>query len=207
MPTGSTLMGCIEFTEHDLALPEESVAKRSGADALAVEVARMHGLRVGDMLGPSRNPALTRARADLYRRLRACGWSYPMIGRFCGGRDHTTVMSALGALKRGLLHGRGVPTCWNCRMTEGAHERKPMWRGVYSPLLCAVGGKTWAPGGPPVRGPRIAEALEEARRANALAASSPYERRRAAAGEVAEEERSGAEPGGAGPARRGQDPP
>jgi chromosomal replication initiation ATPase DnaA len=63
-------------------------------DAIAYDVAIAHGLPVGDVMSRSRMPHLCRARADIYRRLREQGWSYPAIGRWAG-RDHATIMNAL----------------------------------------------------------------------------------------------------------------
>jgi len=158
-------MGCVEFTEADLSIGLAELPGKSGADAMAFEVARAHGVRLADMLGPSRYAALARARADLYRRLRQCGWSYPMIGSFVGGRDHTTVMAALGMLRRSPGTSQGPAVCRRCRFSEGAHVRRPLMRGVWSPLLCPTGGGQWEPG-PRRPPPRISEALEEVRRAN-----------------------------------------
>jgi chromosomal replication initiation ATPase DnaA len=95
-------MSAIEFTEEDIERASSrqapSLAKAHGtAEQAAEEVAKRHGVRVRDMLGPSRLAHLVRARADLYRVLRAppFSWSLPAIARFAGGRDHTTILSAL----------------------------------------------------------------------------------------------------------------
>jgi chromosomal replication initiation ATPase DnaA len=66
----------------------------------AREVARRYGLPVSQLLGPSSTPharsgTAPAARRELYAVLRSRGWSYPQIGRFCGGRDHTTVIQAI----------------------------------------------------------------------------------------------------------------
>jgi chromosomal replication initiation ATPase DnaA len=93
-------MGVVEFSEEQLSridhsLSQTVIQRRATAQALAMKVARMHGLTVEEMLGRRRFVHLAEARADLYRELRAKGWSFPAIGHFCGQRDHTTVMAAL----------------------------------------------------------------------------------------------------------------
>ena len=95
-------MSAIEFSQDDLERAVSRVtlglAKAHGsAEQAAEEVARRHGVRVREMLGPCRETHLVRARLDLYRVLRAepFSWSYPSIGRFVGGRDHTSILYAL----------------------------------------------------------------------------------------------------------------
>jgi chromosomal replication initiation ATPase DnaA len=93
-------MSAVEFTEQDLerAHVVHGLTKAHGtAEQAAKEVAQRHGVRLREMLGPSRETHLVRARLELYRILRAppFSWSYPSIGRFVGGRDHTTIISAV----------------------------------------------------------------------------------------------------------------
>lgn len=56
-------------------------------------VAHAYDVTVDELLAHNRSPRPTRARHDLWRRLRERGWSYPEIGRLVGF-DHTTVMYA-----------------------------------------------------------------------------------------------------------------
>lgn len=51
------------------------------------------------LIARTRAPAACDARADLYRRLLDFGWSFPRIGKLVG-RDHTTIISAVGMRKR-----------------------------------------------------------------------------------------------------------
>lgn len=93
-------MGCIEFTPEDLGRAPEKVLTGLPFDphALAEQVAHRWGTTCGEMFAKSpgaRGKHLLAARADLYAELRARRWSYPMIGKFCGDRDHTTVILAL----------------------------------------------------------------------------------------------------------------
>jgi|HubBroStandDraft_1064217.scaffolds.fasta_scaffold308785_2 chromosomal replication initiation ATPase DnaA len=92
-------MSAVEYTEQDLerAHVVRSLTKAHGtADQAAEEVAQRHGVRLREMLGPSRETHLVRARLDLYRILRAepFRWSLPSIGRFVN-RDHTSILYAL----------------------------------------------------------------------------------------------------------------
>ena len=92
-------MSATELTEFDLAARSVGGVSHD-ADAIAGEIAHRHGITVVDLKGPSRVAHLSRARHELYRRLRELGWSFPTIGRFVGGRDHTTVIKALWSSKR-----------------------------------------------------------------------------------------------------------
>jgi chromosomal replication initiator protein len=71
------------------------------------EVAAEHHVRPRDVLGPRRFRKLVRARWDAMARIRALTRpdgkppSYPQIGEWLGGRDHTTVMHGLERLAEG----------------------------------------------------------------------------------------------------------
>lgn len=57
------------------------------------EVAEQTGFTKHEIIGPQRNVDLVAARHYLMWRLRReTTWSLPEIGRFLGGRDHTTVL-------------------------------------------------------------------------------------------------------------------
>jgi len=61
--------------------------------AIAQRVADKHRLTVADLKGPSRERRIAWPRQELMAELYATGrLSYPVIGAFLGGRDHTTVM-------------------------------------------------------------------------------------------------------------------
>lgn len=70
-------------------------------DKIKNEVARAHGMIVGDMLSKEkRSPRYVRARRELYFRLQQeLGWSLQEIGDYVK-RDHTTVLHALNTLKK-----------------------------------------------------------------------------------------------------------
>ena len=65
--------------------------------AIIEEVARAHGVRVADILGPCRERPLVKARHEAIRRVHQArpNMSTPEIGRMFN-RDHKTILSALG---------------------------------------------------------------------------------------------------------------
>ena len=141
-------MSAIEFTPEQLELAGDDSRggkRRLPADTLARTIASRHGLTVTEMLGPSRLRHVVVARAELYRALRAQGWSYPAIGRFAGHRDHTTIMAAIGAgssaaSRRARLRPV-VPkpkprVCSGCRRPEAEHVRLALGGGLYSSPAC-----------------------------------------------------------------------
>lgn len=61
---------------------------------IAAEVAGRHGISVTDLRGPNRRRALSWPRQDFMARALETGrFSLNQIGRFLGGRHHTTVLS------------------------------------------------------------------------------------------------------------------
>lgn len=59
-------------------------------------VAAKYGQDVDDLIGPSRTRPLVEARhVAIYLTRNLTDYSYPMIGRFFGGRDHSTCISAV----------------------------------------------------------------------------------------------------------------
>lgn len=64
------------------------------------EEAARAGLKVDDILGPSRAPPIVAARSyAMWRARKEIGWSFPEIGRVFH-RDHTTVMYAVNKIER-----------------------------------------------------------------------------------------------------------
>jgi len=101
-------MGIAEFTPEQLeqgaVLRPKTIATRVPATVsleaqqLAEEIAHRWGATASEMLSNrpgSRVKHLAAARTELYVALRARGWSYQAIGKFAGGRDHTTVIAAV----------------------------------------------------------------------------------------------------------------
>lgn len=68
---------------------------------LAEEVAHRHGLTLEDLKGPSRRQEISQPRQEAMALICAeRRWSLPQIGRFFGGRDHTTVLHGARAHER-----------------------------------------------------------------------------------------------------------
>lgn len=60
---------------------------------IATRVALSHGLTLRDLVGRSAKRRESWPRQESYAEMRKTGlFSYPQIGRFHGGRDHTTVI-------------------------------------------------------------------------------------------------------------------
>jgi chromosomal replication initiation ATPase DnaA len=63
------------------------------AERIVAEVAERHGLTAADLKGPSRLKHISHPRQEAMAALYITGrYSLPGIGRFLGGRDHTTVL-------------------------------------------------------------------------------------------------------------------
>lgn len=77
--------------------------------ALVEDIARKHGVDVKDVRGASRHRPVVLARCEAIRAVSKARptWSYPVLGRFFGNRDHTTIMYHLD--KSG--QGRHVCRC------------------------------------------------------------------------------------------------
>jgi len=63
--------------------------------ALHAIVVDDHGLTWAQVVGPTRTARYVAARMDVYAVLRGRGWSFPRIGNFMNGRDHTTIMYSI----------------------------------------------------------------------------------------------------------------
>lgn len=73
---------------------------RTRAQQLVAEIAHKHGLTYADLIGPRRFHRLVVVRDEAMAAVRKLStdrlsYSLPMIGRIFGGRDHTTVLTAI----------------------------------------------------------------------------------------------------------------
>jgi hypothetical protein len=60
------------------------------------EIAMKHGLKLGDLVGPSRSLKIAHPRQEAMWALKQENrWSLPRIGQLLGGRDHTTVLHGI----------------------------------------------------------------------------------------------------------------
>jgi hypothetical protein len=76
---------------------EGSKPDRETARAILAEVAERHGVTVIDVIGPGRFKKIVAARYEAIGIIAATHWhwSLPQLGRFFGGRDHTTIIHAI----------------------------------------------------------------------------------------------------------------
>lgn len=83
---------------------------------IKVAVAKRYRVSIADLEGPCRKREFAKPRqiamALSYRKLKAFGYSLPMIGRAFGDRDHTTVLHACRKLgtKGAVKTGQRGPT-------------------------------------------------------------------------------------------------
>ena len=102
----------ISLWKHEL-----STVPHPSPREIATTIAKRNGLTLEDLRGPSRRREVAwprqEAMAAVYAR---CNVSLPWVGRFFGGRDHTTVMHAIRQVEK-----RSGESPQDERSTEGAH--------------------------------------------------------------------------------------
>lgn len=79
-------------TVSDQPIPKPPKADARLSTRILYDVATRHNMTVQEMIGKDRRPRYTRARQEAMYLLRQAGYSYPQVGRFVGGRDHTTAL-------------------------------------------------------------------------------------------------------------------
>jgi hypothetical protein len=62
---------------------------------LAAQIAHYHEIAVEDLIGHSRKRHICLARLEFYSWARQTGNGLVKIGKFCGGRDHSTVLGGI----------------------------------------------------------------------------------------------------------------
>jgi chromosomal replication initiator protein len=88
----------VDSRRLDASAVREFIGRRNGQRRpplreIAAVVAKQFGLRLGDLRGPSRRRSLVTARdLAIYLARTLGGESFVEIGRFFGGRDHTTIL-------------------------------------------------------------------------------------------------------------------
>lgn len=76
--------------------PPRKLAGARPMRQIAHEMAVRHELTLEDLKGPDRSKRIARVRFAAMAAIRhQTGFSFPQIGAFFGGRDHTTVMHAI----------------------------------------------------------------------------------------------------------------
>ena len=70
-------------------------------------VLRKHGISWRDACKRSQRWKYAQCRFEIYAQLNAYGWSLSQIGRLCGKRDHTTVLSGIRRfIKQNMTEGQ-----------------------------------------------------------------------------------------------------
>jgi chromosomal replication initiation ATPase DnaA len=62
---------------------------------ITANVATRYGYSSEEIRGPRRFKMLVKARKEVYAKAYDAGYSLKEIGRYLGGRDHTTIMGGL----------------------------------------------------------------------------------------------------------------
>jgi chromosomal replication initiation ATPase DnaA len=110
-----------------------TVSPRDFTLALVGGIARKHGVSVEDIRGPDRHRTVMLARCEAIRAIGKArpNWSYPEIGRFFGGRDHTSIMHHYD--KRG--QGRQTCSCdkVKARLNEVQTDPEPHPETLFMP--------------------------------------------------------------------------
>lgn len=89
-------MSAREFLPEELERLDIPAATTSlDGDTVVRNIARRYGITVEKLRGYDRRRPVPTIRREVFRQLRAIGWSYPRIGAFMGGRDHSTIVYAL----------------------------------------------------------------------------------------------------------------
>lgn len=76
---------------------------------IAISVAEFYGISLDDLLKQSRRKEYVKPRQiSMYMARKEMGSSFPMIGEFFGGRDHTTVMHGVEKIEKLITADEGL---------------------------------------------------------------------------------------------------
>jgi len=70
-----------------------------------------HRIEWRDVCGKSQKWKHTKCRFEVFAKLNAHGWSLSKIGRLCGDRDHTTVLSGINRFLKENLTEQEIAMC------------------------------------------------------------------------------------------------
>ena len=88
---------------------DHQVVKKITADLIMQTVADYYGLMMSDLTGPTRRREITVPRQiAIYLTREMTGMSLPQIGRFFGGRDHTTVLHSCKTVEANMAQNTDV---------------------------------------------------------------------------------------------------
>lgn len=83
---------------QDAVVPNTDSSERPTMRGIADDVCYRRRVSLAALRGPRRFRPLVRARQEFMFLARAAErWSYPQIGRWLGGRDHTTIIHGMRA--------------------------------------------------------------------------------------------------------------
>jgi hypothetical protein len=75
-----------------------------------------HRINWIDTIGKSQKWKYTKCRFEVFVKLNAHGWSLSQIGRLCGDRDHTTVLSGINRFLKENLTEAEIAMAKDCGM-------------------------------------------------------------------------------------------
>lgn len=75
-----------------------------------------HRINWIDTIGKSQKWKYTKCRFEVYAKLNAHGWSLGQIGRLCGGRDHSTILSGINRFLKQNLTEKEIWVAKECEM-------------------------------------------------------------------------------------------
>lgn len=87
------------MSDLDIRGPQRDYATRKRMADISKEVASAYGMTADALRGPMRTAYFAKARHEAFYLCQQQGFSLEQIGRFFGGRDHTTVMSGISREK------------------------------------------------------------------------------------------------------------
>ena len=122
-----TTLGTLDLAAARQYLAGRSRGRQASLHEIALATARHFSLRLSDLRSPSRRRALVAARGvAVYLARHVAGQRLEEIGRYFGGRDHTTVMHSYRTTKRTdrrAIRRSGRPSS-NSRPPCGKPERR-----------------------------------------------------------------------------------
>lgn len=92
-----------------------------------------HRMNWVDTMTKSQRWKYTKCRFEIYAKLNAHGWSLSQIGRLCGKRDHTTILSGINRFIKENVTEAELGMCKDLGMRPvdyyDARETLKAWRG------------------------------------------------------------------------------
>lgn len=94
---------------RDFMMVSEIMPSRGGIwktfhhEQIIRDCAAKHNVSINELIGARREKAMVKARFEAYHRMSdELGYSLPMIGKACGGKDHTSVLHGIRKHRKGL---------------------------------------------------------------------------------------------------------